>query len=171
MPNHSFTRRNVMALVSGGIVAQSLPVWADAPIELRWTDLVPKEQGEAMARIRELGVVQHGQMSSPFQQQTTAQLTREYDGKMVRLPGYMVPLDYDGTGVTTFILVPYVGACIHVPPPPPNQLVFVETETPYEARGLFEPIYVTGTFGAAATATQLAEIGYSIQATLVEPYS
>ncbi len=66
------------------------------------------------------------------------------DGKIVKIPGYIVPLDYSGTGVTEFMLVPYVGACIHVPPPPPNQLVYVTTDKPWDTMTLWEPVWVTG---------------------------
>ena len=62
------------------------------------------------------------------------------------------------------MLVPYVGACIHVPPPPANQLVLVTTETPYEVDGLFSAVTVTGMFGTASTSTQLADIGYALSA-------
>ena len=165
------TRRSTLAaLAGGGLGLATRPVWAEAPLILEWKDLVPAEQGETMDRLRQMGVVNHGQMSTGFEQQTEAQLTREFDGRLVRLPGYMAPLDFDGTGVTSFLLVPYVGACIHVPPPPPNQLVFVTTEEPCEARGMFEPVIVTGVFGASATATQLAEVGYSMVADKVEAF-
>ncbi|WP_428517255.1 DUF3299 domain-containing protein [Roseovarius sp.] len=53
----------------------------------------------------------------------------DWTGKTVQPWGFIVPLDHEGTGVTAFILVPYVGACVHVPPPPANQLVFVTTRT------------------------------------------
>ncbi len=124
-----------------------------------------------MQELRALGVIQHGQLSTPFDQETGGIVTDEFNGMRVRMPGYMLPLDYVGTGVTSFILVPFVGACIHVPPPPPNQLVFVTTSTPYESQGLFEPIHVTGVFGTSATGTELAMIGYEMSADLVEPFS
>ena len=75
-----------------------------------------------------------------------------------------------GTAMTTALLVPYVGACIHVPPPPPNQLVLVSTNMPYESKGLFEPVNVTGVFGTSAAETQLAQVGYALSADLIEPY-
>ena len=50
------------------------------------------------------------------------------DGKLVKIPGYMVPLEDDSEVVSEFLLVPYVGACIHTPPPPPNQIVQVKYE-------------------------------------------
>ncbi len=70
--------------------------------------------------------------------------------------------------MTAFILVPFVGACVHVPPPPANQLVFVTTEVPYESSGLFEPVNVTGMFGKASTSTQLADIAYALSADHIE---
>ena len=141
-----------------------------APIDLTWSDLVPKEIGVTMERLRALGVVEHGELTTPFDQETGAILTNEYDGQIVRIPGFIVPLDYSGLGVTSFLLVPFVGACIHVPPPPPNQLIFVTTEDPYALSGLFEPISVTGRFSSAATQTMLAEVGYMISADRIRPY-
>jgi len=88
----------------------------------------------------------------------------------VRLPGFIVPIDYEGSAVTAFILVPFVGACVHVPPPPANQLVFVTTPEPYEFSGLFEPVNVTGMFGTSSMSTQLAEIGYALSAEKIEPF-
>ncbi len=58
-----------------------------------------------------------------------------------------------------------------VPPPPANQLVFVTSAEPYESKGLYEAVKVTGMFGAASMSTQLAEIGYALSADRVEPFS
>ena len=143
---------------------------AEEAIDLVWSDLVPGEGGTLLESLRGLGVVEHGQMNTPFDQDTAASLTQEYNGMTVRIPGYLVPLSFEGTGVTAALLVPYVGSCIHVPPPPPNQLIFVTSETPYESQGLFEPVYVSGVFGTSATQTQLAEVGYAISGGVIEPY-
>jgi hypothetical protein len=159
-------RRMALGLLAA---AAATPAAAGA-LELSWPDLVPERGGVAYQQLRELGVVEHGEMSTPFDQQAAAAVTSEYDGRRVRLPGFVVPLDYEGTGTTAFLLVPYVGACIHVPPPPPNQIVYVTAAEPYEVDGLFEPVWVEGEFGAAAAETQLAEVGYSLKADRVEPY-
>ncbi len=162
-------RRGVLAGL--GALALAGRARAEQTLDLSWDDLVPAVgQGESYRRLSELGVVQHGEMSSAFAQETAAAVTRDYDGKRVRLPGFVVPLDYDGVGTTAFLLVPFVGACIHVPPPPPNQIVFVTSAVPYELQDMFEPVIVTGIFGASAAETQLADVGYSLSADLVEPY-
>ena len=150
------------ALSGAGIVLA-----AETPIELSWNDLIPESQGQR-PQIPS-GIIQHGQMSTPTDK-SEARVTYAYNGKTVRIPGYIVPLELDGTGTREFLLVPYVGACIHVPPPPANQLVIVTAEEPYEYRFMFEPVYVTGTLNTSAVATELAEVGYALAADKVEPY-
>ena len=169
MPGPSpLTRRTLLAALAAAPIAARA---RDAAIELEWRDLVPAGGGVTMETLRGIGIVQHDEMSStPAEQPAATGVTTQYDGRTVRLPGYVVPLDFSGTGVTAFILVPYVGACIHVPPPPANQLVLVTTERPYENTDLFEPVAVTGTFGTSATKTELAEIGYTLSADRIEPY-
>ena len=167
------TRRHALSALS----AASLPfaAWArETVIDLEWTDLIPAgDEGMALEKLRQLGVVQHDQaesLSTGFTQEEAAAVTTEYNGQVVRLPGFVVPLDFDATGITAFILAPFVGACIHVPPPPANQLVFVTTDRPFESKGLYEPVYVTGQFGTTATGTQLAQVGYTLSADRIEPY-
>jgi len=142
----------------------------ERPRDIEWRDLVPASGGLDMTDLLRTGIVQHGELSTPFDQELGAELTTEFNDQLIRIPGYIVPLEFDGAGVTSFILVPYVGACIHVPPPPPNQLIFVTTDRPYDSAGLFEAIYVTGQFRTNATQTALAQIGYQMQATRIVPY-
>lgn len=66
--------------------------------------------------------------------------------RYVRLPGFVVPLDGDENRITSFLLVPTLGACIHVPPPPPNQTVLVEMEKGLPAKYVFQPVWITGQF-------------------------
>lgn len=145
------------------------PSNAEDVIDLDWNDLLP--QSGQTPREKIWGLIEHDQAPLISQQPAPEGIRTDWHGKIVRLPGYIVPVDYSGTGVTAFILVPFVGACVHVPPPPANQLVFVTTAKPYESKGLFEPVAVTGLFGTASTSTQLAEIGYAISADKIEPYS
>ena len=101
------------------------------------------------------------------------------DGKMIRLPGYVLPIEFKGKQVTEFLLVPWVGACIHTPPPPPNQIVHVKSDKPLDINGTFDAVWVTGRMVAGTSrqsvyitdgATDL-DIGYSMRATNVERYA
>jgi len=86
------------------------------------------------------------------------------DSEDIQLAGFVAPLTYDGDTITEFLLVPYFGACIHVPPPPTNQTVIV---TLADGEGLtldesWGAVWVAGTMTAASTDTGLATAGYSI---------
>jgi hypothetical protein len=162
-----FRRR--LLLASAVLPVLMHPATAEEIIELTWQDLVP--EGEPFIPPSLRGLVEHDNAGLMSQQPASTGVRTDWNGKTVSLSGYIVPIDYDGTGVTAFILVPFVGACVHVPPPPANQLVMVTTDRPYESAGLFEPVRVTGLFGTAATATELANIGYALSAEQIEPYS
>ena len=110
-------------------------------------------------------------------EQRGEQVNKTLDGKLVRMPGYALPLDFEGRSVTEFMLVPYVGACIHVPPPPPNQIVLAQLQSPYEVTDLYDPVWITGRLNAQSTQTELylvdgqaqVPMGYSMQVIEVEP--
>lgn len=89
------------------------------------------------------------------------------DGQRVSIGGYVVPLDFEATRVTDFLLVPFVGACIHVPPPPANQIIYVKIPGGVEIKGAFDPVTVTGTIRTATAFTGLADAGYSLDAETV----
>lgn len=69
---------------------------------------------------------------------------KELDKQLIAMPGFVLPLEYEGKKVTEFLLVPWVGACIHTPPPPPNQIVHVISKEPFETKGMFEAVTITG---------------------------
>ena len=93
------------------------------------------------------------------------------ENKEVKLPGYVIPLDYYGREINTFLLVPYVGACIHVPPPPPNQIVYVDSEKSWDAMEWWEPVFVTGTLKIEIQDfDELAVVGYALYANDIEFY-
>lgn len=77
--------------------------------------------------------------------QLNAKTNPELIGQRIRLSGYLLPLEMDGGDVSEFLLVPIVGACIHVPPPPPNQIVHVALSGRYAADQVYAPVTVTGT--------------------------
>lgn len=164
------TRRHLLRLIAAaGLVPHA--ALADDVVELDWSDLVPPGDTGIRQRMQGLGIIPHDESSTLRAEQPPSSGVRlDFNGRTVRLPGYMLPLETRGAGVTAFILVPYVGACIHVPPPPANQLVFVTTPEPYVSSGLFEAVNVTGMFGTAATSTQLADVAYALSAERIEPF-
>ena len=160
-------RREALALL---LSASSFPqlAWAEDVIDLEWEDLLPVGETTMPRALR--GLIEHDGPDLSSQQPASSGVRSDWNGQIVRLPGFIVPIDYEGSSVTAFILVPYVGACIHVPPPPANQLVFVTTEEPYESASLYAPVNVTGMFGVSALSTHLAQIGYALSAEKIEPF-
>jgi len=94
------------------------------------------------------------------------------NGSRVRIPGYVLPLEFDGTLVREFLLVPYVGACIHVPAPPANQMVFVRSSVGFDIPELYAPVWVEGLMTTSGVTRDLTlvdgqapvEAGYSLDA-------
>ena len=161
-------RRAVIAALA------SLPLGARAAmaaeyIDLEWRDLLHKGQTAIPPVVQNL--IDHDEMATSAMQPKSSGVRTDWNGQIVRIPGFIVPIEYSGSGVSAFILVPFVGACIHVPPPPANQLVFVTTPEPYESSGLYEAVNVTGMFGTASMSTQLADIAYALSAEKIVPFS
>ena len=101
------------------------------------------------------------------------------DGQTVRLPGYALPLSASETGVREFLLVPYVGACIHYPPPPPNQIVRAELDRPHVFEDRYQTVWITGRLSARPSARSLdyvdgqaaVETSYTMQVNSVTSFA
>lgn len=161
------TRRRFVLAAS----AAALPLRAAAaPFrEITWDDLIPP--GVPYAEIvGEGNYDEQNDTWNPVFDANATKLNTALDGASVKLPGYIIPIDTGAEGMTSFILVPYVGACIHVPPPPPNQLVFVTTGTPRPSDNLWDAIWVYGRLTAQMQSTEIAEIGYRMVADKIEVY-
>ena len=159
----------------------------DAPIDLKWGQLMPPIEavkpkpktffsGAAPASSADDGappppLAEGGFMSMKRRQpggDKPPRVVTEFSGKRVRIGGYVVPLDFEATTIKEFLLVPFVGACIHVPPPPANQIVYVKSEKGIQLAGQFDPVWVTGTLKTETAFTGLADAGYSIDADSVD---
>ena len=99
-------------------------------------------------------------------------------GTSVRLPGYVLPLQFKDRKAVEFLLVPTVGACIHTPPPPANQVVHVVYPEGIEVNGLFTPVWITGTMVAQSSVQDVGyvdgqapvSVSYLMRPQLVEEY-
>jgi hypothetical protein len=93
----------------------------------------------------------------------------ELDGAKVRMAGYVVPLDAYRGQTKEILLVPYFGACIHMPPPPANQIVHVVLPAPRTLRTM-DMVSVSGVLKTLRRDSPAGMSGYSMRALLVEPY-
>ncbi len=155
----------------------ALPLWAAEPRELTWSEMLPADAASApppaalhdLSKLADTLAAESGPAAS--QQSAAAPVVKALDGQLVKLPGYIVPLDVTEEGrVTEFLLVPYYGACIHVPPPPPNQIVHVKTELGVMMDNLYQPFWVEGPLRVESTSTDIAEAGYQMDASKIYPY-
>ena len=152
---------------------------ADEVVEMEWDSLIPEDfRPEALfAEFDDIDEIDDDDpraiafMDKLMELWENAPIIEELDGMLIRIPGFVVPLEGDGQKVSEFLLVPYYGACIHVPPPPANQTLYVQVPTADAViREAFDTVWVTGRLSAKPLTTDLATAGYQIQATLVEPY-
>ena len=93
------------------------------------------------------------------------------DGKLITIPGFVVPVGFnDEQVITSFFLVPFFGACLHAPPPPPNQIIYVETEQGITMNSLYEPVSVYGKLSTELFEDQIATSAYTMQLDRLTPY-
>lgn len=92
-------------------------------------------------------------------------------GVTVRIPGFVVPLEINEQQVITrFFVVPYFGACIHLPPPAPNQMIHVETKQGIELESIYEPIWISGKLSTTLIEDNIATSAYSMDVYAIERY-
>ena len=162
-----------------GAAGQPLAAQGDVR-ELEWEELMPEDwdpfsglealMGDEVQGLAD-GSAQADRLMNAYREAVrSAPVVGELDGQRIRLPGFVVPLDFEGTETSEFLLVPYFGACIHVPPPPSNQIVYVETVAGYPLKELFDPVWVTGEIRTEAHLNEVGDAGYTMQATIIEPY-
>ncbi len=97
---------------------------------------------------------------------------KKLEGKLVRIPGFVVPLDDFQEEGAEFLLVPYYGACVHTPPPPPNQIVMVAmTGRKAIKLNLFDAVWMSGRLKIASVESPYGTVGYQLEGLKVEPYS
>ncbi|MCP8464124.1 DUF3299 domain-containing protein [Pseudomonas sp. ZM23] len=160
------------------LLLASFTTWAGAPRELTWPELIPEgapppPPPTPLHDISALSDALNAESGPAVKQQTPhAPVVQALDGQEVKMPGYIVPLEVaeDGQTVRDFLLVPYYGACIHVPPPPSNQIVYVRGGKGVKVDELYQPFWIVGKLSVKAVESDLAEAGYQMQVSSIEPY-
>jgi hypothetical protein len=157
-------------------------------IEIDWVDLIPEDDLHALENPPAyLDDIEDGSAedslpsqlkteSSPaedrYQQALNSkQIRSEFNGRNIRIPGFIVPLEFnDQQTITTFFLVPFFGACLHMPPPPPNQIIYAEYEPGIRLEALYDPFWIEGTLSTTLVENDMATAAYSITVGTIKPY-
>jgi hypothetical protein len=154
-----------------------------------WDDLMPEEDLNALMnppnyldQIEDSAF--ENQTIDQIQSQITSSIDDRYqqalvskniikamDGRAIRIPGFIVPLEFDEETITEFFLVPYFGACIHSPPPPPNQIIYVHAPNGLELNTLYDPFWISGKLSTKLVENYMATAAYSMQMQSYEDYT
>jgi hypothetical protein len=145
--------------------------------EVTWDELIsPSWNPEAIFKSLNLNTMLDG---DPRANAALEKLREEWDnapgnptlnGVDVKIPGFVVPLEREGNALREFLLVPYFGACIHVPPPPANQIVHVVSAKPIPDKATMDAVWVSGKLALFPTSTAMGRSSYRLTATSVEAY-
>lgn len=165
------------ALALAALLPAAAPVYAEEPAigarpdtsragesgvrEIDWLELLPPEDLQALMAMPEID--HSGEMQMP-EVMTSTRTVAAMNGVRGKVPGYLVPISFDANQrITELFLVPYFGACIHVPPPPPNQLIFIRPDNPIELGNLWDAYWVHGTVRINLTENAIAKSAYTLE--------
>ena len=145
--------------------------------EITWDDLIPTDwKPEAFLADLKLDELQDADpraseaMQRMRDEWNRAPVVERLAGARVRIPGFVVPLETDGEQIREFLLVPYFGACVHVPPPPANQLIHVIPDQPVPAGWNMLPVWVEGVMAVGRVDSEMGVAGYQLRGTKFEEY-
>ena len=116
-------------------------------------------------------LISEGAANDTMEQIGTFNVVEELNGLDIRLPGYVVPLDFSSDGIySEFLLVPYFGACLHTPPPPPNQIVYVTASSGAKVSSIYEPVWIEGRMKTGKFETDTGDSAYEVTLSSIEAY-
>ncbi len=172
------------------------PEWGIEPgkaIPIKWEDLMPEGAEEELARqeaeffqmleqryaanatsladAKPFDQIEEGSTLDYMPQLGTFDVVHDLDGRLVRIPGYVVPFDFnEDRRQGEFLFVPYMGACIHTPPPPPNQIIFVRADPAIRLGDIWSPYWLEGTLSTEEVHNESGDAAYAMSMTKLEPY-
>ena len=175
----AFARIAPFVVVAMVLVMLGHPLVARGEVrEIAWEELMPEDWdpfaglddllGDDIQDLEDGSAEADRLMDAYMDAIRSAPVVGELDGQEVELAGFVVPLDFEGMETFEFLLVPFFGACIHVPPPPSNQIVYVRTATGYPLKEMFDAVLVTGVINTQAHLNEIGDAGYTMQASFVE---
>ena len=165
------------------------------PLPIMWEDLMPEGSEEELIRQYEqfyamlekryaantttladaadpYAAIAEGSEFDYMPQLGTFDTVEELDGALVRIPGYVVPFDFNSNNrQKEFLFVPYMGACIHTPPPPPNQIIFCRAEPAVQIKDILVPYRIEGRLSTERTENELSHATYAVELCQIELYA
>lgn len=141
-------------------------------LELDWRELLPQSERSHFTAVAPPPLHDsRGEGGPPALQTLDFSVNKALNGTVVRLPGFIVPLEPVRNGrPREFLLVPYFGSCIHVPPPPPNQIVYVLVEPGAAIDSIYDAYWITGKLRVQNRTTRLGATAYELSADKIEVY-
>lgn len=160
-----------------GLLFSVTTTYADELRTLKWQDMIPADAAPlppptVLHDLNQLADILAEETGPAAEQQyPNAPVVAELHGVRVKLPGYIVPLTIDESSrITEFLLVPYFGACIHVPPPPSNQIVYVHSEGGVAMGDMWQPYWIEGRLSVESFNSDMGSTGYRAEAEQVYRY-
>lgn len=151
------------------LVVLTSSAFAEAPSyrTLTWDDLMPAGEWDHYEKLVEdyfTAPIEEGSAQDQSIQFGTYNVVASLDGQKVRVPGFVLPFEFglDQT-VSEFLLVPYFGACIHSPPPPPNQIVYVTMDKPVRFDDIWTPIWASGVLETKKNLNAVGNAAYTLR--------
>lgn len=170
----------VVALAAGPAAAQDKdgkPPLRPGYAEITWDELVPKDW-DPLKQFKDMnfGLLNDADpraaamLKKMRETWDNAPTNNAMDGRKVRIPGYVVPLEEGKAGLSEFLLVPYFGACIHSPPPPSNQIIHVLPRSVAKGLRSMDVVWIDGTLKTLRTDSFMGASSYRMDAEAVLPY-
>lgn len=172
-------KRVFLLMVVAALALLQPSAWAGPARAVTWDDLMPADQDELMAKARVAALIRgapHGSFSDqnlPMNQLQPGlfRTIEALNGAHVRIKGYLVPLDMAAGTTKEFLLVPYYGACIHAPPPPPNQTIHVRSAKPVKIGSLSAAVEIEGIMSTIKVMSEMGDAAYSLSLVAVKAIS
>ena len=147
---------------------------------ISWSDLLPQDEREALEDykepseeefIRQITEAMQAATDRSYRPPPSVNIVEELVGRAISIPGFIVPIDInEDKTIRSYFLVPYYGACIHYPPPPPNQMIFVELIDGFSELDIRQPYTIEGFLGNELFEDPLGTSAYVLDAVRIEKF-
>lgn len=174
-------RRFLLVVISAALFSPLVYSQDEEILAIDWVDLMSQKDLDAILDAPAMSHDGYGwqeQLEGDPETESYLAALQSFDvnpdlvNQRVMLPGFIVPTAYgEDRKVTEFFLVPFFGACIHLPPPPPNQIIHVTYERGLTLDNFYDAHVVQGLLSAETVNHELADSAYSLQAEDVSIYS